>query len=477
MKNFGDKQLGSFGEDYELKVLKQIIGNKEKKGKKFRRDINFGLRILPIISAEHFTHNLAKRLVVFIKNYYNKYNSIPYYDTIKSVIKAKVSDEMEVEMVFQYLKDIEDVSDEDYTWVQEHTINFINTKNLQRAWDKITREYINRGKYAKYPEIAQIMQNAIVSTKEEERLEAFVAGDYTDMEEGERHPIPTKIPILDDDMNGGLAYGELGIVVAGMKTGKTTFASIAANNAALAGYNVLQIFFEDTEEQIKLKHRSKFSGVNLSAVTNKRNRKSVKRKSDTKLKKIRDAGGCLVVHKMDSTDSTVEDIKNVILNAKEKGVWFQDTEEYEKISFDLVLIDYLDCIKPKGHYKDDWGGDKEVIRDIEKLCSRKHGLNFACWTFTQGGRSSLNSELVNTNDTGGSIKKLQVAHFIMSFAKTMEQRPEGKGTIAILGSRIGRDGIVYKDCTFDNATLTIEIEQEDTLANFVNNNAFVEETD
>ena len=823
MKEFSEKNLGYYGEQYELKVLNQIIGtNIEKEKGKHRRECAFGRKLLPIVLPEHFTHDLAKRIVRFLKNYYKKTNSIPYYDTITEYIKTKVVDEMEQEMVLTYLRDIESTYVENKEFTQETALNFINTKNLYSAWKKIENEYIKKGKYDKFKDAAQIMLDAIVEMTEEERLEAFVAGDTRDLDNVRGMIISTGIKALDIDMNGGLGLGEFAIVVAGLKVGKaqpntckvytpngykfmgeiqigddvlgsdgkeqkvlgvypqgvidyykiefsdktstycsadhlwaveslkqqernrktgdvtyevktledikknykrtngqlnyripvaepvefnkkdlaihpyimgimlgdgslsnnfrlttadseiiqkfnenlgenyelnhvqgydyyikdiknnhnllkdnfnslgllgtksdskfipkdylyssiedrknllrglvdsdghvskdgkisfsstskqlvndfkqlvlslggfcskinkrrtnytyngekrlgkpsyrvnvsftdtiqtisylerkqsrykprtkkakskyisnielvgqtectcikvsnddslyitddfilthnTTLASFIANNAAQLGYNVLQIFFEDTEEQVKMKHRAKFTGMNLSAVSNKRNKDRVARKSDKALEKISQSNGCLVTLKMDSTNTTVKDIEKVILRAKEQGVWFQDTQEFKKTTFDVVLIDYVDCIKPRGSYKDDWGGDKEIMRDLEKLCSRSHGLGFACWAFTQGGRSSLNSSLVAEGDVGGSIKKLQIAHFIASISKTIEQRPEGKATFAILGSRIGNDGIIYKDCTFDNANMKISLEKVESISDFIKSDEY-----
>ena len=60
---------------------------------------------------------------------------------------------------------------------------------------------------------------------------------------------------------------------------------------------------------------------------------------------------------------------------------------------------------------------------------------------------------------GGSIKKGQIGHFIMSVAKTLEQKEEGRATLAILKSRFGKDGIIMEDIIFDNGTLKIDTEE------------------
>ena len=64
---------------------------------------------------------------------------------------------------------------------------------------------------------------------------------------------------------------------------------------------------------------------------------------------------------------------------------------------------------------------------------------------------------------GGSIKKAQVGHVIITVAKTLQQKEMGLATIAITKSRVGQDGIVFENCKFDNATLEIDTEQSQTL--------------
>jgi hypothetical protein len=64
---------------------------------------------------------------------------------------------------------------------------------------------------------------------------------------------------------------------------------------------------------------------------------------------------------------------------------------------------------------------------------------------------------------GGSIKKVQIAHVIVSVAKTLEQKEHNLATIALLKSRIGKDGIVFENCKFDNSLLIIDTESQNTL--------------
>jgi hypothetical protein len=64
---------------------------------------------------------------------------------------------------------------------------------------------------------------------------------------------------------------------------------------------------------------------------------------------------------------------------------------------------------------------------------------------------------------GGSIKKAQVRHVIITVAKSLQQKEMKLATIAITKSRIGDDGVVFENCKFDNGMLEIDTESSVTF--------------
>jgi len=67
---------------------------------------------------------------------------------------------------------------------------------------------------------------------------------------------------------------------------------------------------------------------------------------------------------------------------------------------------------------------------------------------------------------GGSIKKAQVGHVIISVAKTLQQKEMKLATIAITKSRLGQDGVIFENCKFDNELLLIDTESSVTFLGF-----------
>jgi len=160
----------------------------------------------------------------------------------------------------------------------------------------------------------------------------------------------------------------------------------------------------------------------------------------------------LILKKLPSDTLTLSQIKNQVRKMVAEGT-----------KVDMVVLDYIDCIVPDKNLGDEWKSEGSVMRGFEAMC---HELNLVGWTATQGNRSSISSEVVTTDQMGGSIKKAQVGHVIISVAKTLQQKEMKLATIAITKSRIGSDGVIFENCKFDNELLEIDTESSVTFLGF-----------
>ena len=165
-----------------------------------------------------------------------------------------------------------------------------------------------------------------------------------------------------------------------------------------------------------------------------------------------DGKGSLILKKFSSDGTTIPVIRQYIRKLIAQG-WKPD----------IVLLDYIDCVVPDKNLGDEWKSEGSVMRGFEALC---HEIGVVGWTATQGNRSSISSEVVTTDQMGGSIKKAQVGHVIISVAKTLQQKEMNLATIAITKSRLGKDGVVFENCKFDNELLEIDTESSVTFLGF-----------
>jgi replicative DNA helicase len=248
-------------------------------------------------------------------------------------------------------------------------------------------------------------------------------------------------------MKGGLAKGEIGVILAPTGVGKTTLMTKIANTAFNMGYNVIQIFFEDNPKIIQRKHFTIWTGIEPDRLATE------KEAVMDKVEEIKNTmSNKLILKKLPSDTVTMNEIKNQIRKMVADGT-----------PIDMVTLDYIDCVVPENTRNDEWKAEGSVMRHFEAMC---HEMNLVGWTATQGNRSSISSEVVTTDQMGGSIKKAQVGHVIISVAKTLQQKELKLATIAITKSRIGSDGVIFENCKFDNELLEIDTESSTTFLGF-----------
>ena len=212
------------------------------------------------------------------------------------------------------------------------------------------------------------------------------------------------------------------------------------------GYNVVQIFFEDNPGNIKRKHYTIWTEI--APDSQPEFKEEVKQKVEEAQARSK---GSLKLLKLASDNVTISEIKNKIRK--------MNSENPTKV--DLLVIDYVDCISPeRSTFGEEWKGEGSIMRSLESMTGE---FEMAIWTATQGNRESISSEVVNSDQMGGSIKKAQIAHVILSIGKTLEQKDNNLATLTLLKSRIGRDGVVFQNCKFNNEFLVIDTESQNTL--------------
>tara|TARA_R100001443_G_scaffold3951_1_gene11964 strand:- start:529 stop:1902 length:1374 start_codon:yes stop_codon:yes gene_type:complete len=428
------ENFGYLGYNFQLKILNLIITDKL-----------FAQSIIDSIQSKYFDNQYFKLIMQMMKEYYEKYQSIPSFEGIEQLTQLEISSEMAKKCVIDMLRDVKEASFEDHLFIKEKTIKFCKQQELKKAIRKV-ETILEKGEFESYDKCEEYIREAISIGEGDEgtvevfqNLEDVLKDDY-------RHPIPTGIDGIDNLLNGGLAKGELGVILAPTGVGKTTILTRFANTAFNMGYNVLQIFFEDNPKIIQRKHFTCWTGIEPQKLSE--NKEKVLSKAD----EMKKNGGKLILKKLASDEFTIAQIKNQIRKITSEGV-----------NLDIVVLDYIDCVIPDRSFNDEWKGEGSVMRKYEAMC---HELNLVGWTAAQGNRSSISSEVVTTDQMGGSIKKAQVGHVIISVAKTLQQKELGLATIAITKSRLGQDGIIFENCTFDNATLEINTESTQTFLGF-----------
>ena len=430
-----NKNFDYLGNTFQLQLLNQIILDKD-----------FSSSIMDVIEPIYFDNKYFKIILQMTKEYHKKYESTPNFDTLEQIVKSEISQEMVAKIVLDTLTQVKDAPFEGSTFVQEKALKFCKQQELQKAMDK-AQKIITQGDFESYDKVEGLVRDALQVGEIDKGQTDIFANLDTVLDEDYRHPIPMGIKGIDKLLKGGLAKGEIGVILAPTGVGKTTILSKISNTAFNLGYNVLQIFFEDNPKIIQRKHFTMWTGIEPDNLV--QNKEEVMSKI-TEIKETMQ--NRLVLKKLASDTMTMSQIKNQVRKMIADG-----------IKIDMVLLDYIDCVLPESSSKDEWKAEGSVMRGFEAMC---HELDLVGWTATQGNRSSISAEVVTTDQMGGSIKKAQVGHVIISVAKTLQQKEMGLATIAITKSRLGQDGVVFENCKFNNELLEIDTESSVTFLGF-----------
>jgi replicative DNA helicase len=427
-----NKNFDYLGSSFQIQLLNQIVLDKE-----------FSRSIVDVIEPNYFDNKYFKIIIQMIKEYSQKWDGVPSFDTLEQITKSEFQQENIAKVVIDTIRKIKEAPISGGEFVQEKALKFCKQQELQKAITK-AQKVIDGGEFENYDTLEEMIREALqVGIVESGTLNVFSNLDDV-LNEDYRHPIPMGIPGIDRLLKGGLAKGEIGVILAPTGVGKSTILTKIANHAFNLGYNVLQIFFEDNPKVIQRKHFTLWTKIHPDDMSNKK---------DEVISKVREIENKMTnqldLEKLPSDTMTMTQIKNLIRKKIADG-----------IKVDMVLLDYIDCVVPEKNLGDEWKSEGSVMRGFEAMC---HELNLVGWTATQGNRSSISSEVVTTDQMGGSIKKAQVGHVIISIAKSLQQKEMKLATMAITKSRIGDDGIIFENCKFDNSMLEIDTESSVTF--------------
>lgn len=446
------KNLGYLGEDFQYKLVHTFMEDKE-----FFKDLN------SIIDQNMFTDSTLKIYVGVMKEYYEREEAVPSYQMMGIVLNEKAHNDIEQRIFSETLEKIEKTSSEGVEYIRNLAEKFFKQQNIVKTANSILK-IAGNGDTEKYDECVELLSEALnQGTKEDFGNTVFddigetLSDDY-------RTPIPTGVGKLDEALEGGLGKGELGVIIGSSSFGKTSLTTAMASHAStykcpqnnFRGYKVLQIVFEDRIKQIQRKHIGRITGIEAKDLSKPGIIEQVKEQLDKYEDKDLMRENLRIV-RFPSGELTASHIQRYIKKLINNG-----------FKPDLVIIDYFECLTHNGDgHSNEYEKEGKTMRKLESIAGE---LNIALWIPTQGTKDSVNLELVTMDKAGGSFKKIQIAHIVMSIARTMEDIEANRATIALLKNRAGKSGKVFNNVEFNNGTCRISTDHVDEFDNMLEYN-------
>ena len=395
-------KLSEYGWSFQIKVLAAMFV-----------DRTFLQQIADIIQADYFESDANSWLLEVVLDHFREYKTPPSKDVLKVKVTEIDNDVLKTAILEQLKEVFRFMESDDLTFVKDEILKFCKNQEIKRA----IMDSVSLLKMGNYDEIKSKIDGAMKAGADTDighEYKKDVVARYT---EAARDTISTGWDVIDDLMDGGLAAGELGVVMAPAGIGKSWMLINIGANAVKKGKTVIHYTLELNDNYVGQRYDSVVTGI---AAQNLKNYTSdIEEKLET-------LSGELIIKYYPTKSTGVMGIKAHI----EKTIMLGNKP-------DLVVVDYGDLLKVNTK--------KDKHEALEELYEEMRGMageyNVPVWTASQAGRSALEEDVIEADKIASSYGKVMVADFLMSLSRKVEDKLSGTGRGHVIKNRFGPDGI------------------------------------
>ena len=398
--------LSQYGHTFQTKVITSLLN-----------DRTFLQQVSDIIDPTYFESQANSWIVTKILSYYEKYRTAPTAEVFKSEL-IQVEDKVLKSTIADSLKEsakYKDSSDGEY--VKSTALEFCKNQKMKVA----IIESVDLLKSGKYDLIKKKVDNALKAGTDKDIGHDYVLDIAARYEEGARTCVSSGWNVIDDITNGGLAEGELGVIIAPAGGGKSWGLVSLAANAVREGKRVIYYTLELNQFYVARRFDAFFTKIAFQNLSEEHAQEKIRSTMET-LK------GDLIVKYYPTKTASITTITSHIEKCISQGK-----------APDLVIVDYADLIRPSK------AGDKRLeLNDIyEDLRGIGGTYKIPIWTASQANRSALEDDVIEGGKVSESYNKIMIADFIMSLSRKLNDKVGGTGRWHIIKNRFGPDGMTF----------------------------------
>lgn len=377
-----------------------------------------------------------------VMKYYDEKGKVPSYDVLETIMmgKAKTTIEMEeFKSLIQILKEDKLISDlHDF---KEHAVRFFKQQETIKLSNKMLSSIEQGYDDEKLRLLLDDAKEILVPTDNDLGASPL---DYMEeiFNDEDVEKVPTGYFELDAILGGGLQKGNVGLLAAHTGAGKTTFSTAMAVQAAIQGYKVLQIVFEESEKDIIKKQ---YACLTKDYVTNmSKSRISEQTKAEVR-RWMPIINERIVIKRLQNIKTTWEEVENYIFNL----IMVKDFNP------DVIFVDYFDCLKHTTDMR--LTPVQAATRCIKKIDDFAKTHKYAIWVMQQTNRQG--AQAATKGDVEGNIQGAfavqQTTGVNMYLTKNEEEKAQNKATLTIKKNRQG-NLCTFESFNFNNGTLQID---------------------
>ncbi len=222
--------LKKFGSEFQSKCIASLV-----------TDQMFVERIFDILTPDYFESDANKWIVQSSMDYFLKYKSVPTLQVF-GIESEKIKSEVLKAAIIEQIKNVykNQIGAQDLPFVKEQFLEFCKNQKMKNAIIS-SADYLKLGDFDK---IRTVVDNALKAGMERNLGHEYLIDIEKRMSEMCRDTIKTNWEPIDILLDGGLAKGELGFVVAPAGSGKSWILTRLGAEAMRMGKNVLHVTLE-----------------------------------------------------------------------------------------------------------------------------------------------------------------------------------------------------------------------------------------
>ena len=364
-------KISQFGHNFQIKLIVSLMNEK-----------NFMEQIQDILDKKYFDSDAIKWIVGECSDYYIKYKKNITLDVFKVRVNEIDNDILKTHIV-ETLKEVyKYFNATDLDFVKDQALEFFKNQALKGAILQSVEILETKGDYE---QIKNIVDNAMKAGTERNVGHDYIKDFEERYSEMARSTIETPWEVINDLTQGGIAAGELGVVVAPAGIGKSWVLSAIGANPIKKKLNVMHYSLELNESYVGLRYPTKSASVNTFAAH---------------LQRMKTLG----------------------------------------LPIDMIVVDYADIMKDTGNAREVRHALGNIYEDLRGLAGE---FEVPIWTASQANRSALDEDVIEAGKVSESYQKIMTADFVMSLSRKVEDKIGNTGRFHVIKNRFGPDGMTF----------------------------------
>jgi hypothetical protein len=410
-----------FSEAYEVKLLAALV--REPSLIEGHRDA---------LKPTLFVHPEKRQLASCILEHYDKYRVVPDFDTVEAFIHQLVKEqgnEGRERMYRLILAHMQSTSLGDKQKIIEDTLNHAVMMGVIQAVHRHVRQGMSTNEV---DGLLEDIRKSQALAADRLRLGSLFFEDYDRLDWSRSHNVlTTGIDSLDEIIGGGLANGELGVLLGPYKTGKTWFVTNFGVAALKAGYDVVHVSTEMPEAQTLLRYDSVLHGK-LPTKCNREEIIAAIKEWSAKLK-----SRLITKYFMPGT------CQPATLKAYVRTLVAEKIIRPEERKF-LLIVDY-----PAKMCNSNGDNHRFTIANNYNTCLQiAREFDVPCWVPMQANREAVKSRNTDGQHAAEALEPLRDADLILGIRSSDEERESGEVDLFVIASRYTEDRKAAK-CMID----------------------------